>query len=163
MLNKYVVVFFIIVLLLSCGGLSDIKENLGEDYVYLGEGTPSNYIYKIDKLNGGIGEVIIQPNVEMFNFNQKFILVRQKPNKKSIAEKIIYQNNLGDFENETQWEKLSNKVIDSINTLPKYRSVFDREINHYIIDKRNNQIYGPLSQQEFEQLKNTLHIKLNLK
>ena len=61
------------VLISSCGaGWSDVHHDLGDNYHYLGEGTPYNYIFYGKELKSGgltIDKVIILPNVEDFSLS----------------------------------------------------------------------------------------------
>jgi len=102
----------LLLFLYSCGGLSDLMLDFGDNYHYYGEGTPFNYIY-YENEQSIISRVVVKPNVESFAFNENFILVKQKPNFKSCA--VLLGNEL----NNVAW---TFKRIDSFSfeKLPKH-------------------------------------------
>lgn len=66
----------LVLLVWSCGGFSDVIENLGDGYVFLGEGpgfdiiyrgTPTDYGYTLD-------ELVVYPDVSGFDFDDKHII-----------------------------------------------------------------------------------------
>ncbi len=86
-LQKQIILYFFFVLY-SCGaGWSDLLLDMGNNYHYYGEGSPSNYIfYGIkDRRGTSIDKEIIYPNVEAFGYDDTFILVLQKPSLEEVG------------------------------------------------------------------------------
>jgi len=121
-------VFFITLTLHSCN-FSDSTENLGDDYLYRNEGgTIKDILSK--KANGGE----IPATVKSFDFNEKFIIAKQKP---KLPQDPLYDNDY------------------------KYNRG-EKEYYYWIIIKESNFVLGPLSLEEFNDQKNKYKIPNNL-
>lgn len=91
--NKIIFFVSLISVFLSCGaGVSDKTEELGNGYVFLGEGKNMNIIYFGMKSEYGyiIDSILIYPQVCDYVYNDKFILVKQNP---SIDGYVTYLSN----------------------------------------------------------------------
>ena len=99
-------------LLFSCigGGVSDFIEDLGGGYFYLGEGPEANMVFMPlleESTHRHKGDsIIVYPDVDLYAYNKRFILLRQKP---SLEEQIWY---LGD---KIEYIARAFKFVDSLS------------------------------------------------
>ncbi len=126
----------------SCGGMSDITEDLGEGYFYLGTGPTSNCIYfsnESDYRNPHtIDRIVIYPAMKIYRFNDKHILIVQHPNKKSVQIDLAFHSPYSETE------------VDSVlQNDAFFKKMFSNEINYWIIDKKDRQTHGPFYEEEY--------------
>ena len=114
---KKIFAFIPLFLTISCAGLSDFIDDLGDGYFYYGEGSPANHIhYKDEKKNQGIEKIIIYPNVSHYNHNKDYILAIQNPSYKWIKINLEF------------FEDLSEQKADSIlKNDPYYQKIIFEE------------------------------------
>ena len=90
-LRSVKIVLIFVVLLNSCGGISDIMTNLGDGYFYYGEGGKLNYIY-LSKSKHNVGvtteEIIVHSNVEDYKYDNHHIVVKQIFNLEAFKERV---------------------------------------------------------------------------
>lgn len=88
--NKLFIIFSAFLLVNCGGGISDFKINL-DDHIWYINGGGYNYIYSSKESEGkSIDSILVFPDVEKYNFDNKYIIARQKPNQKSITK--IFNN-----------------------------------------------------------------------
>lgn len=182
---RKIALLFIIFLFVSCD-----ERSLGKNYYYLSEYDANEYltesfVYKSFDENV-FDEIIIYPKVKSIEFDNKYIIVFQQPNKelmlKQIKEDLELWNDhyleskkdslvslvhnkmrLTDIHNlvKNKKEKL-NITVDSIfNNEILYKKMFRNKSNYYIIQKANDSIFGPLTLKEFEVIKKKKSIDLD--
>lgn len=124
-----IISIFILFLIVSCGDDENIKlEDFGHGY-YLDNGSDG---YK--ELVGPRSNIIIFGPILEYNYNKKYIIVKEKPRRK-----IDTLYHLRDIENLTEEDKAFDKI--------KY-------YDYWILDMINDSIYGPFQKKEF-------YIKIN--
>ncbi len=161
---KKILAFSILLIIFSCGaGWSDVLNNLGDGYYYLGEGSPSNYIYRSNNINStSIDRVIIYPNVSCYDYDQDYIVVFQNPNYDEIINIIMSEKRMGPYINQNE-RKLAEEKADSIlESESKYRELFFRDTNYYILSKKDYQVYGPLSKEAYLNKREELKVSEDL-
>ena len=182
-------IIIILFTLLSCNDGTD----LGNDYFYLPdyEAVDIGYaygtmIYKSESKDH-FDKIIICSDVKKINFDSKYALILQKPNKKllikHLVDDLIIWNNyfiemkkdslvdlghkkmlLRDIHRlvENNEAKKLNTTADSIiDKDVYYQKMFKNKENYYIIQKNKDSIYGPLSVKEFEVIKKKKKIDLD--
>lgn len=186
-MKKFLIVFFLVILL-SCN-----ERNLGNNYYYLPDYESKEYftrkfIYKSFDENV-FDEIIVYPNVIKFEYDKKYIISLQQPNKflmlkrikenlelwdnyyienkkdslVSIVHKKILLSEIHSILGNRKMEKL-NMVSDSIFINDIYfKKMFRNKYNYYIINKENDSIFGPLTLNEFEILKKEKNINLEFR
>ena len=138
------VLYLTYVLILLCG-CHDSYHELGGRYIYVNG--------RIDKEldGGGLGwtpiESVIPENVLSYNYDKTFIIAYQIPSRAWF-----------DFETENA---ITKEKADSIEQL--YNKMYDIHYCYWIIDKKKDQLYGPLDKKEFEKSCKKMGIKLKLK
>ena len=131
------------VLILLCG-CHDNYHDLGSRYEYM-DGRINK---ELD--GGGLGWTPIKPlipeEVRKYNYDQDFIIAYQIPSRGWF-----------DFEMENA---ITKEKADSIEQL--YNKMYDIHYCYWIIDKKNDQLYGPLDKKEFEKRCKNMGIKMKL-
>lgn len=148
---KKIAAFIIILLMISCGaGWSDVLNNLGDGYYYLGEGSPINYIYRSNKIGSkSIDKIIINPNVSNYDCNRDHIVVFQELSYESLIYLILLEKDIEVFSNAEE-RKLGEQKADSIlKNDPYYQKLFSKQTNYWIISKKDHQVYGPLNKESY--------------
>ena len=162
---KKIVAFISFFLMASCAGLSDFIDDLGNGYFYYGEGSPANYIFygKKDGNHGWtIDKRIIYPNVSCYDYNKNHIVAVQNPSYDGVINAIMGEKRFPAFYNEEE-RKVQEQQADSIlKSEAKYRDLFLRDKNYYIISKKNHQVYGPLSKEEYLNKREDLRVSEDL-
>ena len=169
------------------------EQNLGNGYYFLPDYEAidigysyGNMLYKSDKKNH-FNNIIIFSDIKKINFNNYYIIVLQRPNKKLVLKQIeddltlwnnYYTVNKKDSIVTFNFNKISlvrinniiekvgvnniSKVADSIfNNQEFYKKIFERKDNYYIVNKKNDSIFGQLTFDEFLRLKKKKNIALD--
>lgn len=133
------------------------------------------YFYKMNKKFP-----LIFSEIENYAFSENFIVVKQNFNLETryLLESMIFQsdeyfsydkklvlldedfiihNNLN--KDSFDREKYIDKILETDLHIKK---MILNKINYYIIEKRNNKVFGPLTLLEFEHLKKKMRIQLDL-
>jgi hypothetical protein len=186
---KKIGTFLTLFMLVSCNDGSD----LGNKYYYLPdyEALDIGYaygsmVYKSENKNH-FNNVLIYSEIERINYNDKYILAIQKPNKSLIIKRIkddleLWNNyysenkkdslvslvhkkmllsNIHKLVGSNKTEKL-NITADSIfNNEIFYKKMFQNKSNYYIIQKANDSIFGPLTLKKFDAIKKKKSIDLD--
>lgn len=186
---KKIFVILVLFTLFSCNDESD----LGSNYYYLPDyesvdiGYPyGTVIYKSEEKNH-FDEIVIYSDIKKINFNKKFIIVLQKPNKelmiKNIEDDLLmwnnhYLTNMKDTLVDFSFGKMSSKRIYNLINRNKTgelhriaESLFNDGIlkkkgfanfeNYYIIQKQNDSIFGPYNFEKFTKIKYKKNIDLD--
>ncbi len=136
---------------ISCELLTnDDVISLGGGYFYRNEGIDHTYIYyhqSSERKN-------IYPKVTQYAFDSSFILVVQNPVRKFVRAHLASSLNNG----QADFNILLSKADSIIAHDPLYVRMFASSKNYWIIDKSTNQLYGPLSEADFEKEKKRLKI-----
>lgn len=183
---KIYVLIFIMICFVSCKD----ETELGNDFFYLPEyesidvGYPYGTIVYHSNEKNIYDDILVYSDIVGINNNDKYIIVKQKPNKKTLLKVIEDNLNLwNNFYIESNKDSLINLVnrkilISDIHKLIKdknikevedsifnndlyYKELFNNKINYYIIQKRDNSILGPLSFKKFEIFKKERSIDLD--
>lgn len=183
---KKVFIIFVF-LLLSC----DNEAVLGNNYYYLTDyealdvGYPhGSIVYKSDRINS-FDDIVVYSDIEKCIYNSEYILISQIPNKSlmlgQLREDLEFWNayflkngkniNVDLMYGEVSLNEINklflkpqdiNEKVDSIfrNEL-FYRKIFRNKRNYYIIQKTNDSVFGPLTVEEFQEIKNKKNIDLD--
>lgn len=171
---------FIIILLILLGvscNMSDSAQVLFGDYVFSTESKNNHSIV------GGVN--VIPPDVVAYNFDDRFLIARQKPDLDAIvvpkANELLdsYENNKFSPKDSIYllFKKLDTtqslvsrfKVAMYIakRTLPKESSAYKKYVNnkylYWILSRVNDELYGPLTQSEYLEKRKELGIPEHLK
>ncbi len=160
----------LLILLLFCSCISDISDygsykfdydskvdhyimlnkidTVIQDYPYYNKGA---FVYfhradsTVDTFFMGKGGDVVQPYVDDVRFNDRFILVKQKP-----LDKICECND----------SCLAIKYPDNEKTYPLCSDALKKStfFNYWIIDQSNDNIYGPYDRQTFSKQLNVLKV-----
>lgn len=118
-------------------------------------GYPYGTIVYKSKEKNHFDEILIYSDIEKINYNNQFVIIVQKPNKELMLKRI--KDDLNNENIRKQFE-----IKDSISKREKsYNKLFLNEENYYIIDKKNNKIFGPLNQRTFINIKLQQNINLD--
>lgn len=93
-----------------------------------------------------------------YSYNEDFILVKQKPNKKYHIKALLFE--LEDIYLRSRSELIADSLI---NNSVHYKQIFDNEINYWIIDNKKDTLLGPLNEIEYLGKRNDLKIPQELK
>ena len=163
---KKTIIYISLILVLGCGGFDEMID-LGQGYFYFGEGTPSNYIFKGKKEKSGfewtIYKRVIEANVTSFTFDNDYILVFQEPSHSAAADAVVYQNYKLPLNSEAEIKAELQKADSIIKKSSYWNKIFSHKHNYYIIDKKHDKIYGPLTKKTFLQKKDSIGISKKLK
>ena len=165
----YIMKYLILIILISFEGCIPGPKDLGAGYILSYNTNALDRVILIDNPQGGVTLTyfedsnkivkyfknetpIVDSYVSNSVFNEKFILIDQKP-MDSICE--CTQNCL-------------EKKYPNHNNLPTYRMCEDAIKNaklhlYYIIDKKSNILYGPMNKNKFSYYLEILKIDKNLK
>lgn len=178
----YLILFF----LLSCNE-NEKEVNLGNNFYYIPfqeiifdvTTFGGNGIYQCEK---NIKIPVILPDIEKYKYNSDFIIVKQNFNIKQttrLIENMLFmpktyftydkkyinlnENYLARLNESEKNSNYSKKFTDELlqNTTIIQKMKRNKE-NFYIIDKKEFKVHGPLNSNEFQKLKQTLKIDLNL-
>lgn len=146
---------YLIILLVSTScavSFSDMKQNLGNGYYYLGEGQTQSYIYlSFDKKAPSIDKISVWPTVLAYDYNENFVIVKQSPNETVIRQNLIY------FNNETEVS------VDSILKIDEFFiDMLSYDTCYWIIDKRKQVLNGPYNYFDYEKERVLLGISKKL-
>lgn len=187
MIFKFFSYTLFFVFLFSC-------TNKKVDYYYLDKdesadiGYPyGSIIYKSSKKNY-FEDILIYSDINQIQFDGKYIIVNQRPNKRLMRKKLeddfniwsnYYSENKKDSLVDLSFSKMSlkeifqlgetdkkkfTKVADSILLNDKFfKATFSNNENYYIIDKEKDKMYGPLIFSEFRKLKTNMKITFDFK
>ena len=125
-----------ILLLTQCG--RDLEVNLGNEYYYTSEGRQRTYICKWNNKNHIASTFVVMPSIQEYAYDNNFILVYRL---------ITFQ-----------MEKFYADAEDDLWNKQKGDNV-----QFWIIEKKNDKVYGPLKKDNFKQLKDSLKISEHLK
>ena len=174
--------------------MSDYSEDIGGGYTFEHESKSDNFI---------LGGHEVWPDVVSCNFNNRYVIAKQKPDKTSSislmtselsAKYIMYNNYITDSNYRKEVKELANKIIsDSTvynlllskgvsfrNTLedknkidiisdsifrnnPYYKKYFSDTVNYWIINKKEELIFGPFTKEEYLKKKQEIGVPKNLK
>ncbi|UYW02005.1 hypothetical protein K5I29_03585 [Flavobacterium agricola] len=178
------------IIILFCFTSCNDKNYLGNNFYYLSEyesmdiGYPyGTIIYKSSEKNM-FEKIIINSDVVNINNDENYIIVKQSPNKKLLLESIkndlnvwnnyyisIKKDSLIDLNNQkisiyNIHKLVTNRgtevITDSIfNNEVLYRKMFRNKFNYYIIEKKTDSVYGPLTLEELNVFKKKKKIDLN--
>ncbi len=90
-------------------------------------------------------------------YNEDFILVKQKPNKKYHIKALLFE--LEDIYSSSRSKFLADSLI---NNDVYYKQIFDNEINYWIIDNKNEILLGPFQKKKYLHKRNDLKIPQEL-
>ncbi|MCE7043815.1 DUF3997 domain-containing protein [Dyadobacter sp. CY312] len=157
-MNKIVIVF-IVMYFFSCGaGISDFTEELGNGYVY------ESFGQELKNIRSPIaGQKNIYGKVIQYVHDENFILVMQQPNEEVyrsiLAEEIISKNRNKYLNHSIDDIKEGERLADSlIANDPYYLLIFANKINYWIIYHKNRQIFGPFTEEEYDQKRKEMKI-----
>ncbi|MEM9143216.1 MAG: DUF3997 domain-containing protein, partial [Bacteroidota bacterium] len=88
---------------------------------------------------------------------------KTKPNLNKNVEILLKKGFNGD--NLERDQKILDEVSDSIlRNNPNYRKLFENQDNYWVINKKNNIVFGPLTKEEYLLKRDKLHLSsiLNL-
>ena len=188
-----------LMLLISLVSCDDYSNSLGKDYYYMRKedtydiGYPSwNFIYKSDRQKRTILERIPSDVLE-YEFNDKYIIAKQKHNKQFLLNELTMELSSWDgyykiynregiiyfhevpislkkihqvIESDSNGLAVNiDKFADSIISHSTYYKelLIPNKINYYIIDKDKDSVLGPLTKEDFEKVKNKKRIDLKFK
>lgn len=189
-----ILVLMLLISLVSCNNNSN--NSLGKDYYYMRKedtydiGYPSwNFIYKSDRQKKTILERIPSDVLE-YEFNDKYIIAKQKYNKQFLLNELTMELSSWDgyykiynregiiyfhevpislkkihqvIESDSNGLAVNiDKFADSIISHNTYYKelLTPNKINYYIIDKDKDSVLGPLTKEEFEKVKKEKSIDL---
>lgn len=145
-----------------CCCTSDYNEELSGNYLYFDEGSGYRSIY-----SHSLGRTDIYSTVTGYAFNKDYIVVAQKPNydiyKNEIAGRL--RENTTKYSGKSPDEITKSLAIaDSIlKNDPFHKKVFAHTINYWIISNKENNVYGPLTEDEYLQKRKELNVPEGLK
>jgi hypothetical protein len=153
-------IIILMVCIFGCNTSDETKELTG-GYFYQDEGDNSKYIINhLPNVKGIYAKVIA------YDYDSQFIIAAQQPIYEDIKSKIGFElrNNLKKYPTNSRDERVkSEKEADSILKIdPYYKSLFLNKINYWIIRGENKKIYGPLTRQEYIELRLKLGVSKNL-
>ncbi len=124
----------LLILLFSCTG--KVPFRVGKNYIL--DNRVSGYFYLVNNQN----TFIIDRDITKFDFDSIYIIAKQKP-----IDEI--------------WKKTNVSGM----TYEKRRAIFKKSTLYYywIINKKRDYIYGPLTKERYQELKDSLSIHLELK
>jgi|GEM_PF-5615496 len=180
-MKKTIILTFIIliittVILINLTKNDERQINLGSGYYYIpfqevifdvtrfgGNGI---YIYK-----GNRKIPIIFSEIENYKYDSKYIIIKQKFDLKTryLLESLIFTPNLY-FDYDKEFVFLDEKYLSGIKSIKnsvekeeyidkimhedrRIKIMIENGVNYYIIDKKNNKIFGPLKNIDFQNLK----------
>jgi hypothetical protein len=130
-------------------------DELSGDYFYEDAGTKMI-------MNHVAGKQEIFPNVTSYDYNKDFIIARQEADFKSCrvylafnlrADSKKYPTN--SKEEVIESEKIADSILRNDSNLTK---IFVHQTNYWIIRNSTDQVYGPLTPEEYEQKRRELKI-----
>lgn len=130
----------IILSVLSCGGLSDTVDDLGEGYYHVGEGKPMNYIFISHRQKNGISidTIVVYPCVDTYEVDEKYIVIAQSPSIEAIKTELSFLYQYG------------NEKIDSVFGKNKnFSNMLKNGKNYWIILKDQKKVLGPLTKYRY--------------
>ena len=155
----------ILILLFSgCGaGVADYSEELGNGYKFINYGSQTKYIR-----SPVLGQRDIYGTVVQNQYDNNFIIAVQHPDRKVYRIKLGYNIRVKDrlkySENSESDIIKSERVADSlILNDTYYQAIFAHKSNLWIISKRDNCIYGPLTMEEYYRKRKELKVPDDLK
>jgi hypothetical protein len=110
----------------------------------------------------------VWPEVSDYSWNEAFIVAAQHP-KYETAKYFLYSemriNGDKRIDERTYTDvDQRERFIDSIaKTDPYYAKIFSGKVNYWIIEIKNDRIYGPLSKEEYVKVRQDLRIPKNVK
>lgn len=159
---KTIMLCSLLILSTSCWSpyIVDLDEKLPKGYFYRGNKTP--YISNFN------GNKEIYPIVIKYKYDERFIIVKQKPElfdyQSRISQRIGNLDPIENYDNKYTAYTVYDKKADSILKYdPQYRNLFNGEYYYWIIDVYFNLHIGPLSKQDYEIKFNELKIPKKLK
>ena len=150
-----VLLFILISFVLSCGGVSDYTENLGNGFYFASRGSKVKSIFGPN----------VNPRKEIYSkvieyaFDKDFILVAQEPLWDMHIRSIIISLD----EEKSDYQKLEEKADSILRNDPFYQSVFSRKINFWIISHKADSLFGPFSLEDYLIKKEELEVPKGLK
>ena len=96
-----------------------------------------------------IDKIIVYPNVSNYDCDTDYIIIIQRPNRKAIINTIMSEKRMGPYMNQNEREFAERKADSMLESESKYRELFFRDLNYYIISKKDHQVYGPLSREAY--------------
>jgi len=148
---KNIVLYSLVFLSTSCWSpyIVDLDEKLPKGYFYRGNKSPyiscGNFYDNKD----------IYPIVMKYKYDERFIIVKQKPKlfyyQSRISERIRRLDSIQNYDNIYSAYAIYDKKADSILKYdPQYRNLFNGEYYYWIIDVNLNLHIGPMSKQNYE-------------
>ena len=177
-MKKIILPLLIVVTVLASCNMSDTVEDLGHGYQFVHEGEKDNWIVGRHKINANVGD---------YDFNEKFILACQYPDRKVAVWELAKELN-SRFDNYSEGSNtdshlynvyvyhgaqkgdimrnnsISEKLADSIiNSDPSMNRLFNGEPVFWIISHKDYFLYGPFSEDEYLNKRKDLNIPDNLR
>lgn len=157
---KQITVMLISVVCFSCN-FSDVTEDLPGGWVYASEGKGYEEIYSNRRKHPNL----IFSSVYKYSFNDDYILALQRPNYE-IAKIIIASDlRITQMRVDTSKEiyEKSLRMADSVLENDEYyKRIFSSTSNYWIIDIKQDTVYGPLKKKEYLRIKKKKNIPLEL-
>lgn len=182
-------ILFIVFLLTSCSNIETLGEDYyylsGDDAMDIGY--PYGSLIYRSKQKTTFDETLIYADVIKKKADDQYIIIKQQPNKKLAINKIkqnlefwneYYLENHKDSLVEIGYDKMT--LINIQNLVKKnksirqdiiadslfkhkvcYKKIFKNKNNYYIIQKRNDSIFGPLTLKDFQKIKRKKKIDLD--
>ncbi len=184
--DRNIYLYLLISLFLFSCKESEEEINLGNNFYYI---PFQEIIFDVTSFGGnGIYQLennkkvpVILPNIDKYKYNSDFIIVKQSfdiEQTSRLIENMIfmpktyfaYNNNYihlnenylaeldGSEKNSIYYEKFTRELIE--NTLSIQKMKLNKE-NYYVIEKKELKINGPLTKNEFKEIKQNLEISLS--
>jgi hypothetical protein len=171
--NPFFNLILFLFLLVGCNE-NEKEINLGNNFYYI---PYQEIIFDVTTFGGnGIYQYknknkipVVLPDIENYNFNSNFIIVKQKfnseetnriienmlfmPNiyfthdKKYIKLNESYLSKLEDSKNSISYEKFVLELLENSTEIQKIKK---NKVNFFVINKSNSKIYGPFNNYEFK-------------
>lgn len=185
-INRNIYLYLLISLLLSSCKENEEEINLGNNFYYIPfqeiifdvTSFGANGIYRLEN-NGKVP--VILPDIDKYKHNSDFIIVKQFfdiEQTSRLIENMIFlpktyftygknyihlnENYLAKLDksenNGIYYEKFTHDLLENTSVIQKMK--MNKE-NYYIIKKKELKIYGPLTKNEFKEIKRNLEINLS--
>jgi len=109
----------------------------------------------------GIDSTLVKPSIVNYNYSKNFTLVHQRPNIEVIRS-TIYHKLCGsvnpDGKHDTECMLYADSLFKQNN---EYKKMFTHPFNYWVINMRQNIVFGPLQAQEFNRTCDSLGVKMN--
>jgi hypothetical protein len=154
-------IFLVFCLFNGCIPNNDSSEDLSGDYFYRNEGS-----HVKDILSHLPNHREIYSEVLGYDYNSDFIVVAQHPIYSEYKTMIGFnlRSDLKRYPTESKEEIIEseNRADSILQHDPFYRSIFEHEINYWIISTEAHRLYGPFTKEGCKKKRDDLRVPENL-